>query len=165
MLYLSQFLVLLSQLFLVDPVALDLCPCALVIKVVHGAVDFRSEVVVFLKELKLSGGVSMERSGRWERGGLERFDILMGVPVNHTINKRVFAILEFDIFRGLHLAAGELDVKGDVVRTFIQRVPFRDLRSWAIIFPSSPLVNIRPVVGWSSGTICSWWKCSSGVAA
>ena len=118
MLYLSQFLVLLSQLFLVDPVALDLCPCALVIKVVHGAVDFRSEVVVFLKELKLSGGVSMERSGRWERGGLERFDILMGVPVNHTINKRVFTVLQLDVLRRFHLATRESNVEGESAPSF-----------------------------------------------
>ena len=112
--------------------------------------------MVVFKEFELPRSVSAERAGGWEWSGLEGLNVLMWIPVNHTIDKGVLTILELDIFGGFHLATGELDVKGDIVRTFVQLVPLRDLRSWAIIFPSSPLVGLLPFVGWSSSAICSW---------
>ena len=98
----------------------------------------------------------MEGSGRWEWGGLEGLDVLMRVPVDHTVYVGVFAILELDILSWLHFATGKPDVEGDIVRAFIPLVPFQDLRSWSIIFPSSPWVSLLPFVGWSIITISSW---------
>ena len=89
------------------------------------------------------------------RGGLEGFDVLMRVPVDHTVNKRVFSIFEFDIFGGLHLATGKSDVERDVVSTFVQYIPFWDLRLWSIIFPSKPRVSLQPFVGVSRRASCS----------
>ena len=86
---------------------------------------------------------------------MERFDVLMGVPVDHAVDVGVFAILEFDIFGGLHFAAGESDVEGDVVRAFVQYVPFRDLQLWSVIFPSKPRVSLFPFVGTSRRASCS----------
>ena len=48
--------------------------------------------MVFLKEFELTRGVSVEGSGGWEWGGLEGLDVLMWVPIDHTIYKGVFAI-------------------------------------------------------------------------
>ena len=59
----------------------------------------------------------------------------------------VFTVLEFDILGRLHVTTREANVKGDVVCTFIYCVPLWDLRSWSIIFPSSPQVNLWPFVG------------------
>ena len=67
-------------------------------------------------------------------------------PVDHTIYEGVFTILEFDILGWLHHAARESDLKWDVVCTLIQHVPLWDLRSWSIIFPSSPWVSLWPFV-------------------
>ena len=87
---------------------------------------------------------------------MEGLNILMGVAIYHTVHQGVFAVLEFDVLGRFHLATRKSDIKGDIVRTFVQRVPLQDLLSWAIIFPSSPLVSLRPFVGWSSNAICSW---------
>ena len=89
------------------------------------------------------------------RGGLEGLDVLMRVPINHTIDEGVFSVLELDILGGLHLAGGESDVEGNVVRAFIQYIPFRDLQLWSVIFPSKPQVNLRPFVGTSRRASCS----------
>ena len=156
MLYLPQFLILLSQLLLVDPVAFDLGHHALVLEVVHGAVDFGAEVMVVLEEFELTRGVGVKGSGRWEWGSLEGLDILMRVPVNHTIYEGVFAILKLDVLGRFHFIAGEMDVEGDVVCAFIPCVPLWDLRSWSIIFPSKPQVSLLPFVGWSISAISSW---------
>ena len=135
------------QLLLVDPVALDFRHCALVVEVIDGAVDFGTEVVVVLEKFELTRGVSAEGSSRRDGGGLEGFDVLMVVSVYHPVDQGVFAVFDFDILHGFHFAAGESDVEGDVVSAFVQHVPFRDFRSWSIIFPSSPRVNRRPFVG------------------
>ena len=164
MLYLPKFLILLLQLLLVDPIALDLGHRALVVEVVYCTIDFRMEVMVILKELELARGVSAEGSSGGKRGCLERLDILVGVSVYHTIDQGVFAILEFDIFCGLHFAAWETNVEGNIVCTFIQRVPFWDLQSWSIIFPSKPRVSLLPFVSWSISDISSRWCHSSSVA-
>ena len=86
---------------------------------------------------------------------MERLDVLVRVPVDHAVYEGVFAILEFDVLGGLHLAAGESDVEGDVISTFVQYIPFRDLRLWSVIFPSSPRVRRRPFVGTSRRASCS----------
>ena len=137
-------------------VAFDLGHRAFVVEVVHGAVNFRVEVMVVLKDFELTRGVSVEGSGRWEWGGLEGLDVLMRVPVDHTVYVGVFTILELDILSWLHFATGKPDVEGDIVHAFIPLVPFRDLRSWSIIFPSSPWVSLLPFVGWSIIAISSW---------
>ena len=165
MLDLAKLFVLTLKLLLVDPVAFDFCHCTFVVKVVHCAVDLGAEVVVILEEFELTGGVSVKGSGRREWGSLERFDVLMRVPVDHAVYKGVFSILEFDILGRLHFATGETDVKRDVIRTFIQCVPFRDLWLWSISLPSSPQVNIWPFVSRSRRAINSWWWRSSSVAA
>ena len=121
-----------------------------------GTVDLWAKVVVIFKDLKLAQGVSAEWAGQWERSGLEGLDILMRVPVYHAEDKQVFSVLELDVLGRLHCAAWETNVEQDVVDPVVQLVAFRDLRSWAIIFPSSPLVSIQPFVSWSSSTICSW---------
>ena len=146
-LYLPQLFIFPFQLLLVDPVALDLRHRALVIKVVHHAINFGVEVMVVLEEFELTRGVSVEGSGRGEWGSLEGLDVLMRVPVDHPVYEGVFAVLEFDILGRLHFAAGKMDVEGDVVHTFVERVPLWDLRSWSIIFPSSPQVNLQPFIG------------------
>ena len=147
MLYLLQLLILPFQLLLVDLVAFDFRHHALVVKVVYCAVDLGAEVMVIFEELELAQGISAEGSGRWEWGGLEGLDVLMRVPVDHAVHQGVFTILELDILGRFHFAAREPDVEGDVVRTFVQCVPFRDLQLWPIILPSSPWVNLRPFVG------------------
>ena len=50
---------------------------------------------------------------------MERFDILMRVPIDHAVDEGVFAILELDILGGFHLATGKSDVEGDVVSSFV----------------------------------------------
>ena len=50
---------------------------------------------------------------------MERFNILMGVPVDHAVNEGILTILEFDVLGGFHLTTRESDVKGDIVCTFI----------------------------------------------
>ena len=112
--------------------------------------------MVVFEKLELARGVSAEGSGGREGSGLEGFNVLVGVAVYHAIHQRVFAILELDIFGGFHFATREANVEGNVVRSFVQVVPLRDLRSWSIIFPSSPRVSLLPFVGWSSSAICSW---------
>ena len=71
----------------------------------------------------------MEGSGRWDWGGLEGLNILMRVPVNHTVYQGVFAIFKFDILGRLHLTARELNVERDIICTFVQLVPLWDLWS------------------------------------
>ena len=71
-----------------------------------------------------------------------------------TVTEGVLAVLEFDILGGLEFTTGKADVERDVVGPFVQFVAWQDLRSWAIIFPSSPQVSIWPFVGWSSNAIC-----------
>ena len=132
---------------------------------VDRTVDFGAEVMVVLEEFELTRGVGAEGSGGGIWGGLERLDVLMRVPVDHTINVGVFAVLEFDILGGLHLATGESDVEGDVVSALVQHVPFRDFRLWSVIFPSKPRVSLRPFVVTSRRASCSRWYLSSGVAA
>ena len=78
------------------------------------------------------------------------------VPVDHSINEGVFAIFNLDVLGRFHLSAGESDVEGDVVSSFVQYVPLPDLRSWSIIFPSNPLVSLLPFVGWSINASSSW---------
>ena len=78
---------------------------------------------------------------------MEGLDVLVRVPIDHTVDEGVFSVLELDVFGRLHFTAGEADVEGNVVRTFIQCVPLQDFRSWSIIFPSNPLVNLWPFVG------------------
>ena len=117
------------QLLLVDPVALHLGHRAFVVQVSHRAVNLRMEIVVVLKKLELARGVSAKRSGGREWGGLERFNVLMGVAVYHAVYEGVFTILHLDILGRLHFSAREADVERDVVRSFIQCVPLRDLRS------------------------------------
>ena len=80
----------------------------------------------------------------------------MRVSVDHTVYKGVFSVLEFDVFGGLYLTAGESDVEGDVVGAVVQYVPFRDRRLWSIIFPSKPRVSLWPFVGTSRRASCSW---------
>ena len=142
MLDLSEFFVLTLQLLLVDSITLHLCQCALVVEVVHCTVNFRVEVMVVLEEFELTRCVSAEGSGRWEWGGLEGFNVLVGVPIDHAVDEGVFSILEFDVFCWLHFPTGEANVEGNIVRTFVQHVPLWDLRSWSIIFPSSPCINV-----------------------
>ena len=60
MLDLTKLFILTLQLLLVDPIALHLCQGALVIEMVHRAVDFGAEIMVVLKELELVRGVSAE---------------------------------------------------------------------------------------------------------
>ena len=86
MLYLPKLLILPLQLLLVDPVALDFGHCTFVIKMVDGAVNLGTKVVVILKEFELTRSVGAEGSGRWEGGCLEGFDVLMMVPVYHPVN-------------------------------------------------------------------------------
>ena len=88
-------------------------------------------------------------------GGLEGFDVLVRVPVDHAVYKGVFAILELDVLGGLHLAAGESDVEGDVISTFVQYIPFQDLWLWSVIFPSKPWVSLWPFIGTSRRASCS----------
>ena len=86
---------------------------------------------------------------------MERLDILVRVPVDHAVYEGVFAILELNVFGGLHLTARESDVEGDVISAFIQYIPFRDLRLWSVIFPSKPQVSLRPFIGTSRRASCS----------
>ena len=86
---------------------------------------------------------------------MERLDVLMRVLVDHAVNKGVFSKFEFDVFCGLRLTSWEPDVEGDVVSSFVQYVPLRDLRLWSVIFPSSCLVSLRPFVGTSRRASCS----------
>ena len=86
---------------------------------VDRTVDLGAEIVVVLEKLELTRGVSAEGSCGWVWGGLEGFDLLVRVPIDHAIYKGVFAVLEFDIFGGLHFAVGESDVEGDIVSAFI----------------------------------------------
>ena len=51
---LAKLFILTLQLLLVDPIALHLCQGALVIEVVHRAVDFGAEIVVVLEKLELT---------------------------------------------------------------------------------------------------------------
>ena len=153
-LYLPQLLILPLQL-LVYPVTLDLGQSALVIEVVYCTVDLQAEVVVVFEELKLTRGISAEWPGGREGGHLKGFDVLVGVSVYHTIHKWVFTIFELDIFRQHEFTTWKTNVKQDVVGAFVQLVAWWDLWSWAIIFPSNPLVSLLPFVGWSSSAICS----------
>ena len=157
MLYLVQLLVLTLQLLLVDPVTFYLHHGAFVEYMEDGAVDLWAKVMVIFEDLELARGVSVEWAGQWERSGLEGLDILMRVPVYHAEDKRVFSVLTLDVLGRLHCTAWEMNVERDVVDPVVQLVAFRDLHSWAIIFPSSPLVSIRPFISWSSSAICSWW--------
>ena len=43
----------------------------------------------------------------------------MVVSVYHPVDQGVFAVLDFDVLRGFHFAAGESDVEGDVVSAFV----------------------------------------------
>ena len=86
MLYLPKLLILPLQLLLVDPIALNFGHGTLVIKVVDGAVDFGTEVVVVLEEFELARSVSAEGPGGREGSRLEGLDILMVVPVYHPID-------------------------------------------------------------------------------
>ena len=86
MLYLPKLLILPLQLLLVDPIALDFGHGTLVIKVIDGAVDFGTEVVVVLKEFELGRSVSAEGSGGGEGSCLEGLDVLMMVPIYHPID-------------------------------------------------------------------------------
>ena len=81
MLYLPKLLVLSLQLLLIDPVALDLCHRALVVEVIHSAVDFGTEVVVFLEEFELTRRVSAEGPSGGEGGCLEGLDVLVVVSI------------------------------------------------------------------------------------
>ena len=157
MLDLSKLLILTLQLLLVNPVALHFGHGALVVKVGDGAVDLQAEVMVVLEELGLTGGVSVEWPGRGEGGGLEGLHVLVMVTIYHAVHQRVFTVLDLDVFCWLHLATREANVEWDIVCTFVQLVPFRDLRLWSIIFPSKPWVSILPFIGWSSNAISSWW--------
>ena len=87
---------------------------------------------------------------------MEGFYVLVGVSIDHAINEGVFAVFDFDVLGRLHFTARESYVEGDVVSAFVQGVPLRDLRSWAIIFPSNPLVSLLPFVGWSISANSSW---------
>ena len=87
---------------------------------------------------------------------MEGLNILVRVAIYHTVHKGVFAKFKLDVFGWLHFSTRETNVEKDVVRSLVQRVPLRDLRSWSIIFPSNPLVSLLPFVGWSSNAICSW---------
>ena len=116
---LLKLLVLTLQLLLVDPVALHLHFCALVIQVMHSAVNLRVEVVVVLEEFELTRGVSAEWSGGGEWCGLEGLNVLMRVTVNHAIYKGVFTVFELDILRRLHFAIREVDVERDIVGSLI----------------------------------------------
>ena len=118
-LYLPKFLILMLQLLLVDSVTLHLSHGTLVIEMGDGAVDLWMKVVVVLKKLELTRGVSTEGSGRRERGGLKGFDILMMIAVNHAVHQRVFSVFDLDILRRLHFAAWEMNVEGNVVSPFI----------------------------------------------
>ena len=156
MLYLPELFILPLQLLLVDTVTLHLSQDALVVEVVDGTVDFGTKVVVVLEDLELPQGVSAEGSGRGEGGGLERLDVLVMIPIYHSVDEGVFAELEFNIFCGFHFAARETYVEGDIVSSFVQYIPLQDFRSWSIIFPSKPLISLLPFVGWSIITSSSW---------
>ena len=86
MLYLPKLLILPLQLLPVDPVALDFGHDTLVVKVVHGAVDFGVKVMVVLKDLELTRSVSAEGPSGRERSRLKRLDVLMMVPIYHPID-------------------------------------------------------------------------------
>ena len=144
------------QLLLVDPIALYLSHGALVIQMSHSAIDLWVEIVVIFEELELTQGVSAERSGGREGGGLEGLNVLMGVAVYHAVYEGVFAKFKLDVLGGLQFSARETDVERDIVSSLIQCVPLWDLRSWSIILPSKPQVSLLPFVGWSSSAICSW---------
>ena len=70
-----------------------------------------------------------------------------GGPVDHAEDQRVFSVFEFDVFGGLHFATWKANVEWDIVGPLVQLVASWDLRSWSIIFPSSPRVSIQPLVG------------------
>ena len=78
---------------------------------------------------------------------MKGFDVLMRVSIYHAVHEGVFPIFELYILGQLHFAAWEADVEGDIVGPLVERVPLRDLRSWSIIFPSKPQVNLWPFVG------------------
>ena len=86
---------------------------------------------------------------------MERLDVLVRVSIDHAVYEGVFAVLELDIFGGLHLAVGKSDVEGDVVSALVQYIPFQDLRLWSVIFPSKPRVSLLPFVGTSRRASCS----------
>ena len=152
---LAKLLVLTLQLLLIDTVTLHLGQCALVVEVEHRTVDFGTEVMVVLEKFELTRGVGAEGSCRWEWSGLERLNVLMGVPVDHAVDEGIFSILQLDILGRLHLAAGESDVEGDVVSSLVQYISFWDLRLWSVIFPSKLRVSLRPFVGTSRRASCS----------
>ena len=149
-------LILPFQLLLVGLVTLHFSHGTLVKQLVHCAIDLWAEVVVILEELELAQGVSAEWSGGGEGGCLEGFDILMGISIYHPIHQGVFTVLEFDVPCWFEFATWQVNVEGDVVSSLVQLVAQWDLRSWSIIFPSSPLVNLWPFVGCPSSAICSW---------
>ena len=119
MLYLPKLLILLLQLLLVDPVALDFGKGALVVEVIDSAVDFGMEVMVVLEEFELARSVSAEGAGGREGGGLERLDVLVVVSIYHSIDQRIFAVFDLDVFCGFHLATREAYVEGNVVSPFV----------------------------------------------
>ena len=71
MLYLLKLLILPLQLLLVDPVALDFSHGTFVVKVIDGAVNFRTEVMVVFEEFELPRSVSAEGPSGRERCRLE----------------------------------------------------------------------------------------------
>ena len=114
------------------------------------------EIVVVLEEFELTRSVGAEGSCGWVWGSLEGLDVLVRVSVDHAVYEWVFTVFELDVFGGLHVAGGESDVEGDVISTFVQYIPFRDLRLWSVIFPSKPRVSLQPFVGTSRRASCSW---------
>ena len=77
-----------------------------VIELVHGFIYFWVEVMLSFKEFKLGGSVSAEGTGGGHGSGLERLDILMGITINHPIDKWIFAPFDFDVLGRHQLSSG-----------------------------------------------------------
>ena len=133
-----------------------------VVELVHGVVYLWAEVMLLLEELELGWSVSVEGTSRGHGSGLERLDVLMGITINHPIDKRIFTPYDLDVFGWLHFTSRQANVKGDIVCSFVQDKAFCWCES--IIFPSRPLVSILQCIGLIIRASCSWWNFSSSVS-
>ena len=80
MLDLAQLFIVLEQDLSVSVVAPYLGSGTMIMELHHSIINFWSEVVAFLKKLKLAGHVSAEGASRREWCSLEGLYVLMRVP-------------------------------------------------------------------------------------